>query len=82
MAKKTPKLQLINPICGADGATFTPSVSESGDLTWTNNKGLPNPAPVNIVSTVIEKLPAYNGECETNKIYNRECETSEEKTGG
>ena len=33
---------------GAPGATFTPSVSESGTLSWTNDGGLENPAPVNI----------------------------------
>lgn len=33
---------------GEDGATFTPSVSEAGVLSWTNDKGLPNPDPVNI----------------------------------
>lgn len=30
------------------GATFYPSVSADGTLTWTNDKGLNNPAPVNI----------------------------------
>ena len=29
-------------------ATFTPSVSADGTLSWTNNKGLANPEPVNI----------------------------------
>ena len=33
---------------GNAGATFTPTVSEDGTLSWTNDKGLPNPAPVNI----------------------------------
>lgn len=33
---------------GADGATFTPSVDSAGNLSWTNNKGLPNPPTVNI----------------------------------
>lgn len=33
---------------GENGATFTPSVSESGVISWTNDKGLPNPSPVNI----------------------------------
>ena len=33
---------------GANGTTFTPSVSPSGDLSWTNNGGLQNPATVNI----------------------------------
>ena len=31
-----------------DGATFTPSVSETGDLSWTNDKGRENPETVNI----------------------------------
>lgn len=33
---------------GKDGATFTPSVSSDGVLSWTNDKGLENPTPVNI----------------------------------
>lgn len=33
---------------GEDGATFTPSVAADGTLSWTNDKGLDNPAPVNI----------------------------------
>ena len=33
---------------GEDGATFTPSVDDSGNLSWTNDKGLVNPEPVNI----------------------------------
>ena len=36
---------------GEDGATFTPSVSSDGILSWTNNKGLPNPDSVNIKGT-------------------------------
>ena len=31
-----------------NGATFTPSVSDDGDLSWSNDKGLANPEPVNI----------------------------------
>ena len=31
-----------------DGAVFTPSVSANGDLSWTNDQGLPNPPTVNI----------------------------------
>ena len=34
----------------AEGGTFTPSVDEYGNLSWTNNAGLPNPSPVNLVS--------------------------------
>lgn len=33
---------------GEDGATFTPNVSLDGELSWTNDKGLPNPPSVNI----------------------------------
>lgn len=31
-----------------DGATFTPSLSEDGELSWTNDKGKENPPTVNI----------------------------------
>jgi len=37
---------------GEDGVTFTPVVSGKGDLSWTNNGGLPNPTPVNILGFV------------------------------
>lgn len=33
---------------GQNGATFYPEVSEDGVLSWTNDRGLPNPEPVNI----------------------------------
>lgn len=40
-----------NPLVGEkgdDGATFTPSVSADGVISWTNDKGLTNPTPRNI----------------------------------
>lgn len=33
---------------GADGTTFTPSVDEAGNLSWSNSDGKPNPETVNI----------------------------------
>jgi len=33
---------------GINGVTFTPAVSADGTLSWTNDGGLTNPAPVNI----------------------------------
>lgn len=33
---------------GENGATFTPYVDANGNLSWTNDKGLPNPNTVNI----------------------------------
>lgn len=43
---------MADPIIGiisvGDGATFTPHIASNGDLTWTNNKNLPNPGSVNI----------------------------------
>ena len=33
---------------GQNGATFTPAVSENGIISWTNDRELPNPDPVNI----------------------------------
>lgn len=41
------KVYNIN-IIKENGATFTPHVSEDGVISWTNNKGLENPPPVNI----------------------------------
>lgn len=38
----------LESLKGADGATFTPSVSEEGDLSWSNDDGKENPATVNI----------------------------------
>jgi len=38
------------------GATFTPAVDSQGNLTWTNDRGAENPAPVNIVDLLYEKL--------------------------
>lgn len=34
---------------GRDGVTFTPSMSDDGDLSWTNDGGLENPKTVNLV---------------------------------
>ena len=33
---------------GRNGATFTPAVSADGIISWTNDRELPNPEPVNI----------------------------------
>lgn len=42
--------ELISKVENGDfnGATFTPSVSNDGDLSWSNDKGLDNPITVNI----------------------------------
>ena len=42
------KISNIKVNGGADGATFIPSVSSDGVLSWTNNKGYTNPTRVNI----------------------------------
>lgn len=45
----TPKVTIkVNVTGGTDGVTFTPAVSEGGVLSWSNNGGLENPAPVHI----------------------------------
>ena len=59
-----------------DGATFTPSVSDNGDLSWTNDKGKENPPTVNIAGPpgapgavkmqVVDTLPDVG---ETDTIY-------------
>lgn len=47
-APGTPGTPGKDGIDGTDGVTFTPSVSEDGTLSWTNDGGLPNPEAVNI----------------------------------
>lgn len=42
---------------GADGVTYTPSVSAEGVLSWTNDGGLENPDPVNIMGPQGETGP-------------------------
>lgn len=59
-----------------DGATFTPIVSDNGDLSWTNDKGKENPPTVNIKGEkgdpgavkmqVVDTLPDVG---ETDTIY-------------
>lgn len=46
---------------GEAGATFTPSISAEGVISWGNDKGLENPEPVNIVLATIEALPKFKG---------------------
>ena len=38
----------LESLKGVDGTTFTPSVSATGDLSWSNDDGKENPATVNI----------------------------------
>lgn len=45
-------------IKGDDGTTFRPSVSAAGVISWTNNGGLENPTPVNIMGPQGEPGPA------------------------
>ena len=52
---------------GKDGATFIPSVSEEGVISWTNNGNLPNPTPVNIKG---EKGDPGSGELTKNRGEN------------
>lgn len=59
-------------IKGEDGATFIPNVSEEGIISWSNDKDLPNPSPVNIKGPKgdqgiqgehgIQGLPGENGQ--------------------
>ena len=44
---------------GENGATFTPSVDDDGNLSWTNDKELPNPKTVNIKGPAPKKGEDY-----------------------
>ena len=39
---------------GIDGATFIPNLATDGTLSWTNDKGLENPEPVNIFTEEVK----------------------------
>ena len=43
-------MPVIGQISVGDGATFTPSVNSAGELSWTNNKNLPNPASLSLIN--------------------------------
>ncbi len=47
-------MPIIGQISVGDGATFTPSVSSAGELSWTNNKNLENPETVDIAQAVVD----------------------------
>lgn len=55
--KRVETLEKVEPGSGESGATFTPSVDDKGNLSWTNDKGLENPETVNLVDAVIAALP-------------------------
>ena len=42
-----------------NGAIFIPAVSDSGELSWSNNRGLPNPEAVNIKGPAGQSAYAY-----------------------
>lgn len=42
-------MTLADGVKGDNGATFVPQVSRDGVVTWTNDQGLANPEPVNIM---------------------------------
>ena len=59
---------IVGRISVGDGATFTPSVSDGGVLSWENNKNLPNPDDVDLAQAVIDRgglapinSPAFTG---------------------
>lgn len=55
---------------GEKGTTFTPSVSEDGTLSWSNDGGLANPDPVNITGPMPVKGTDYWTEADKQEILN------------
>lgn len=48
----------VGGIAGPKGTTFTPNVSADGVISWTNDGGLANPSPVNIMGPTGPQGPA------------------------
>lgn len=40
--------EMVLSVAGADGVTFTPALTDGHTLSWTNDGGLENPAPVDL----------------------------------
>ena len=57
LEKRVSRIEENGGAGGGDGATFIPTVSPEGVISWTNDKGLNNPDPVNLVEAVISALP-------------------------
>ena len=53
---------------GADGATFVQSVDNDGYLSWSNNKGYPNPATVKIRGTTVVANPTESSTTNLTKL--------------
>ena len=49
---------------GSNGVTFTPSIDSAGNLSWSNDGGLPNPSTINV-----KGLPGIDGENGKNVLY-------------
>lgn len=45
---------------GASGVTYTPAVSESGVISWTNDGGKTNPQSVDLVEAVLARVTDAN----------------------
>ena len=61
-----------------NGATFTPSVDTEGNISWTNDKNLPNPTTQNIKGEKGDKGDTYNlTEQDKQDISNMTVESSE-----
>lgn len=63
---------------GLKGPYYTPYVDEDGNLSWTNNGGLPNPATVNIkgvpgtgleIKGIVETVSALPATAESGDVY-------------
>ena len=75
---------------GKDGVIFTPSVSPSGDLSWTNDSGAANPETVNIrgpqgfagkqgvAGAVYENIELVDGVATTDPIHKYRIKTESE----
>lgn len=53
---------------GADGATFVPSIDNDGYLSWSNNKGYPNPDTIKVRGTIVEANPTESGTTTLTKL--------------
>ena len=49
--------EFVDTGVNAHGSTFYPHVNDEGTLSWTNDAGLPNPDPVNLIDLFVSSSP-------------------------
>lgn len=65
----TTSAQVMDGVDGDNGVTFTPAVNSAGVMSFTNDGGLDNPAPVNLATAAAAVVPAVRFDIDQTSAY-------------